>query len=503
MSAVASIVLSIAVAAAPVCPAATATTAPELAASAMGVDLLSRGDLEAAIACLELAAAAMPASVPVARDLASAYAAQGRSEEALRWIARAIELGDVDPEAAELRAMLLADLGRTDEAIAEAQRVRTWEGDLIAAALGDEGAAYRVADLAEEPTQRGALSALVLAAHAGDHGEQTTARLLTDVAEQNAESSSSPIVLNAVRALQERLEQRGGMSAAARIRTSIDHATNPAFIADGTGVRDTGFRLAFLAEGALQIPVGIARLDGALRVDQHVFLTSRDAYRDLDLTGITAAASIELPISNNPSAAVVGVRARFTDAFGNLLKLHYATTFEGGPHLALPLTAQTRLELGIYGITTDYVDISPPDSKISSTNRDRSGQRAVVALSFRADWLEGRGELAFLRDNAVGDAFDAIGGTIAGRLRAHPGGGVVLQTGIAVLAREFGPVGDLSIIGPAATRTEIRTVIDLSAKIAVTGGLSFVIGDVWIQNGARQGHAYTENVLSTGMEQSW
>jgi tetratricopeptide (TPR) repeat protein len=492
----------------PVCIAVTSSVAGTeeergLVASGLGLDLLSRGDVEGAIACLELAASALPESAFVARDLASAYSAVGRSADALLWIDRALELGDIDPEAHELRAMVLADLSRAEDALEEARRSATWESDLVAAALGDEGAAYRVADLVNEPTQRGALSALVLAAHAADHGEQTTARLLKDVAEQNAESSSSPIILNATRALADQLEKKGGMSAWARLRTSIDHTTNPAYQADGTGIHDTGVRLALLGEGALQIPIGIARLDTALRVDQHVFLTSRDLYRNLDLTGLVLAASIELPISNNPSAAVVGFRARFSDAFGNLFKVHYATTIEGGPNLILPLTARTRLELGVYGVATDYIDVSPSDAKISSVNRDRLGQRASVALSFRADWLEGRGEAMFLRDNALGDAFDAIGGAAAGRLRAYPGGGIVLGTGVAVLARQFGPVGDLSIIGPAATRTEIRTVIDLGATIPIAGALSLVLGDVWIQNGAREGHAYTENVLSTGLEQVW
>jgi hypothetical protein len=310
--------------------------------------------------------------------------------------------------------------------------------------------------------------------------------------------------LNKARALGERLVEKGGVSGGARLRTTIDHTTNPSFLPNGPAVRDTGVRLAVLGEGTVQAPIGIARFDAALRADQHVFLTSRDLYREFDLSAITLAASVELPISANPSAALIGLRARFTDAWGQEFKIHYATLLEGGPNLILPMTASTQLELGVYGLAVDYIDISPPDSKISSVNRDHIGQRATLGLSFRADWLDGRTELMFLRDAALGDAFNALGGAAAGRLRAHPGGGIVLGTGVAVTVRQFGPVGDLSIIGPAATRTEIRTVVELGAQIPVSdSGLSFVLGDVWIQNGARAGHSYTENVLSTGMEQVW
>jgi hypothetical protein len=483
----------------------TSSSAEErgLVFSAAGLDLLSRGEVERATACLEQARSLLPESAVVARDLAAAYAQQSRYADALREVERAGALGDADPELHQLRAICLAELGSTDDAIAETRHVTTWESDLIAAALGDGRSAYRVAELVNEPTQRGALAALVLAAHAGDHGEQTTARLLQQVAAENAEAADSPIVLNAVRSLEQRLDQAGGVSASARLRTSIDHATNPLFQGDGTGVHDTGLRLALTGEGALQIPIFTARVDTALRVDQHLFLTSRQEFKRVDLTGLTLAASVELPISHNPSAAVIGLRARFTDAFGNELKVHYASTIEGGPNLIVPLTPALFVELGLYGIATDYIDVSPADSKISSINRDFVGQRATAALGFRADWLEGRGEMMFLRDAALGDAFNAIGGAAAGRLRAYPGGGVVLGTGVAVTIRQFGPVGDQSIIGSASTRTEVRTVVELGARLAVTHGLFLLLDDVWIQNSAREGHAYTENVLSTGVEQVW
>lgn len=474
-----------------------------LIASATGLELLSRGAPEAATACLEIAAGVLPGSAVVAHDLAVAYAQMGRELEALAALDRALALGDPDPEAHPLRAMLLAELGQPGAALEEVRRVPGWESDIIAAALGDDQAAYRAANVVGEETQRGALSALVLAAHAGDRGEQNTARLLDGVAEQSAQASGSPIVLNAARALDRRLAEQGGTTVAARVRATVDHTTNPEFQAEGPAVRETAFRLAFTGEGAIEIPVGTARIDGALRVDQHVFLTDREQFRGVDLTGFTAALSVEFPISYSPSAALVGVRARAIDAWGDRFHVHYATTFEGGPTLAIPLTSATRVELGIFGLVTDYIDVSPASAKISSVNRDLVGQRVALALAFRASWLEGRGELMFIRDNARGEAFDATGGAASGRLRAYPGGGVALDAGVSVAARVFGPVGDLSIIGPPATRTELRTAVDVEVRVPLQGGLALVLGDVWIQNAAHDLHGYTENVLSSGLEQSW
>lgn len=472
-----------------------------LVAGAIGLDLLSRGDLEAATACLEEAARSIPESAEIARDLAVAYVHAGKYEEAEQTVDRALALGDRDPEAEQLRAIIFAALDRPIEAIAAARRSRTWEGDLIAAALGDERAAYGVADLSGEETPRGALVALVLAAHAAERGERTTARFLVEAAAREAESSNAPIAINAAHALEQRLGEESPLGFFGRVRTSIDHATNPAFLAETGRARDTGLRLAVLGEGALQVLAGTLRIDAALRIDQHVFLTERTTLHELDLTGIGLAASVEVPISRHPAAAVVGLRVRFVDAFADRFRVHYATSLEGGPNLALPLGSVFRLELGFFGVARDFVDQSPPDARVSSLNRDHVGQRAAIALSFRTDWLDGRAETMFLRDDAVGDAFDAIGGALSGRLKAYPGGGVVLLTGVAVTGREFGPVGDSSIIGPASTRTEFRTVAEIGARIPLAERSFFVVEDAWIRNNARKLHAYTENVLSIGLEQ--
>src|SRR5262245_41138691 len=101
------------------------------ALAARGFALLADGESERAAACLEAAEALAPDSAIVARDLAVSYARLQRPVEALAKIERAIALGDVDPEAALLRAMLLETCGRKFDAIEAARAQHSAEGDLI------------------------------------------------------------------------------------------------------------------------------------------------------------------------------------------------------------------------------------------------------------------------------------------------------------------------------------------------------------------------------------
>lgn len=470
------------------------------AIGAKGFALLAEGDTNAAVECLEIAEALAAESAIFARDLAVAYARSGRREEALARIERAIVLGDSDPEAALLRAMLLDATGRRFDAIEVARKERSTEGDLIGAALHDPASVHRASSYAQEDTSRAALAALVLAADAGERGLEGVARMLTESAEQRAGAAHAPEIQNAARELEHRIEEHGRVIPSGRIRLSLDHATNPLYVEHSP---ETALRLAVTGEGSLSSPIGIARFDAALRVDQHILITNRELYSDLDLSLFCVALGIELPISPRPSSAIVGLRARATDSWGGELTVHYATALEGGPYLMLPLGASLALEMGFYGVAVDFIDLSPSDSKISSQNRDRVGQRAAFALAFASDLVEGRIEASFLRDDAQGDAFDAIGGLFTGRLRAHLDAGVSLGIAVSIAGHDFGPVGDQAIIGSAATRTEVRTAVELSALIPLSSHTALVIQDVWLRNNARRTHEFTENVLSVGAEAAW
>ena len=70
-------------------------------------------------------------------------------------------------------------------------------------------------------------------------------------------------------------------------------------------------RLGFLAEGAIQFPIVTARLDASLRIDQEVHLHDRAALAELDVTTLSGAVSVEIPIGTGPEAPVFGIGGRY------------------------------------------------------------------------------------------------------------------------------------------------------------------------------------------------
>ena len=178
-------------------------------------------------------------------------------------------------------------------------------------------------------------------------------------------------------------------------------------------------------------------------------------------------------------------------------------TIEGGPTLTIPFDGGTELEIGVFGVDVDFVHGSPIDEEVSSQNRDLVGQRVLVALTWSNDWVHGRVEALYMRDDAKGDAFDSRGGAVAGRLNADLGDGLWLSTGLGATVREFGPIGEQAILRGASTRTEVRLSASLGARVRINEQMSVVIDDVYLRNTARAGHEYTDNVISFGVEAQW
>ena len=116
------------------------------------------------------------------------------------------------------------------------------------------------------------------------------------------------------------------------------------------------------------------------------------------------------------------------------------------------------------------------------------------------DWLSARVEAMFVRDDAEGDAFDNLGGAVGARVTAEVDEGLLIRTGAALTIRQFGPVGEESIIGPAARRTEVRTVLEVGAYVPLYEGLAALLENTWIASSARAGHGWTNNVVSLGVE---
>ena len=475
-----------------------------LVLAAHGIEQLAAGQVELAVVLLTQARERAPEAASIARDLATALARSDRPVAALVHLDAAKRLGDRTREGRLLEAMLLARLDRRADAARAARAVGDWEGALLGSAVGDTSAAEGAVPFVGERTPRGALTALALAALAGQQGFRSSALNLSAVAEDTADAANASAVLRAARALRERLGAgQDPISGAAWLKTSVEYATNPTFASDGSGLKAPGLRWSFAGEVALLAPVGTARVDAALRVDQQVYLVERETLRGFDLTGIGLAAGVEVPIDTKPNAASVGFAIRFRDAFGDLMRRHYATAIEAGPRLAVPLDMRTRFELGLYGTSVDYIDLSPADAEISSQNRDRLGQRVLATIVYHSGWLFGRADALFLRDDAQGDAFDSRGVAVGGMVAADVGAGLVLRTGLRVAIRQYGPVGDEAVIGSASKRTEVRTAVELGADIPLTDWLQFTVEDTYVSNAARAGHAYTENVISFGLETIW
>lgn len=472
---------------------------------ARGDAAMAEGQVRVAIERYQVARAEDPSNALVERALAGALLRAGRAAEALLHIERAIELGDVEPEVQELHALILAADAKPEAAKDAALSAGTWEGDLIAASLGDPQGASRATPWVEEASLRGSLTALVLAAHVASQGHRTAARNLTAAAQALARESQSASVLEAARDLEQRLhdDEAPLLRAAARARTAFEYATNPRFLPDGTGDKPLALRLGIQAEAAVQAPIGTARIDGAVRVDQLVYLSNRAALPRLDLTGLTAAASLEIPISTRPEAALVGLQFRVNDVFADAFETHYAITVEGGPSLTIPFDLGTRLVLAVYGVGIDFIDFSPPDAEVSSQNRDRIGQRVIAALVHEGDWFTARAEALFVRDDAYGEAFDNRGGALAGHFEARLSRQIRLHAGMSLELRSFGPVGDAVVLGDAAFRTELRTMVKVGAVVPVSELFAVTVDDIWIRNNARAGHSYNENVLSLGWETRW
>ncbi|MBK6687657.1 MAG: tetratricopeptide repeat protein [Deltaproteobacteria bacterium] len=472
--------------------------------AAQATELLAEGRTQEALPILEAAVAASPDAPSLRRDLAQVLLQLDRTLEAAGIMAPLMEQGPKEPETLLLAALIEARLGQRSRAMALAEESDTWEGRLVGSALGDPVAAHRTIELFEEETPRGAAAALLLASREGARGELGAARGLANLAEGQAEAAGSLVWLEAARDLSRRLDERSQAPIGSlRLRSALDYSTNPAFVTGRVEPRTPALRLALTAEGGAELTSGRWSGSGSIRVDHHTFLSERDELQRLDLFAYAVAAGVHYALSRNPSSAVIGLVVRFSDVFGDYFRLHYATSIEGGPNLTLRIAPRLQLQLGLYGQAIDFIDVSPPDRTLSSLNRDRVGQRAVLALRYDVESAYARAEGMFLHDSALGDAFDAIGGAVALRGGVQPVDGVLLEGGVALTLRDFGPVGDEAIIGPAATRSELRVAAELGIRVVVSEHVDLLVEYLRITTNARADHEYVETLLSMGMEARW
>ncbi|MCB9651822.1 MAG: hypothetical protein H6730_35275 [Deltaproteobacteria bacterium] len=479
---------------------------PPLAAQvavARGRAAAAEGELAAGLACLDRAVALDPGSALALRTRAELRAAVDALDGALEDVAAARAAGDADPEVDLFRAVLAARAGQRDLARAAAAESGTWSGDLVGTTLDDGAAAYRAADRVGETSARGALAALVLAGYHARHGRRADAYTLLDVAKSEARRAGSQATLRASSDLEEALQEQAPVAWSARVRATVDHMSNPAYAASDLAGAKSSVRMGALGEVAMASALGPARWQVELQILQHGLLARRTRFDTLDLSAYRLSGAMRFPVGADPTRVVLGLTVRWVDVFASAFEYHHASALEGGPTLDLRLGPRVSLGLAFLGAYVDFIDGSPPDQQVSAQNRDRVGQRALASLIFNLGWLDGRLEAMFINDDADGDAFDALGGALAAHVEARPGDDITLFTGASATLREFGPVGDSAVIGAAATRTELRTAVELGARVRLAPHVELVLEDVYVNTDARAGHGYTENVLSVGVESRW
>jgi len=500
-------VLSMLLAAVPCGPADAAAGLPaELQAQvavATARQHMSAGQLVMAERCLERALAVASPSALTLRTQAQLLARLGKFEAAGLAAQAAAQLGDVDPELAELQARLAAAQGHRAEARRYAEAANTWMADLIAATVDDPGAAYRLNEHLDEATARGALTGLVLAGHAARQGRPGDASHFAEAAGALARQGDAPELQRISAQLLAGLQRRAPVLWGARVRLSAEHQSNPAFAASDDRNRASSVRMAALAEVGAGGAIGKLRWRGLVQARQQVLLARRSRFCCLDVSSYSLGGVLQLPLGADPRAVLVGLMVRWTDVFADALNFHHAAHLEGGPSLTLRLGARSAIDVSFLGVYTDFVDTSPSDQRVSSLNRDRVGQRAILGLNFGLGWVRGRAEAMFLNDDADGDAFDALGGVVSLRFEARPDEDLALFTGVSLGLRQYGPVGDRAVIGAAALRTELRTAVRLGARVRLLPRLELVLEDAYLNDAARAGHGYTENVLSVGVQSRW
>lgn len=482
----------------PLCPRPEAGAGVDveaaLKAAALGLERLSRGEIAAAVRCLELARKGLPRSEVIARDLGVALAQAGRLGEARLQLEAAARLGD--PGGHLERALVAAELGDEEAALSEARAAGGVEGDTVAAALEHPAAVrelgQRLLDAGEEETP---LVRLVLASLAAEEGALGAAQAIVSEAELGAEAASDPLTFNVARGLRQRLAASTPVKGALRLRIAGEQVSNPSLLPDGVRGTREGYGVRGAVEGALAIRLGPVTWNLAAFADQRLFLADREALAEAERSALVGATSLVFPFSEDLRAAALEVGLRVIDVRADGFSAYVGTGLESGATLRISLAARWWGELGVSGVWTDVAE--PADR---SLDRDRVGQRARLALLYDRDDLVGALEVVALNDETEGLAFDAIGIGVGGWVELFALDGLRLRTGTSIAVRTWGPFGDEAVIGETARRQDLRFSAMLGARWRLAPGLDWVIEDVFVRTDAREGRGYSSNLLSMGVE---
>jgi tetratricopeptide (TPR) repeat protein len=489
-------------------PVVTATASDDamargLVASAVGYEELRRGSLEASVRCLTLAVRLLPDVSIVRRDLAIAFFQQGQLAEALTQIDQARKLGETDLSLDTLEILVLGRLGRWQEALAKAEGSQTPMAQRLGAVLGGEISADGLKRKVRESGHDAYLDALALSAYAARQGQGAVALLLIDGLD-SPDISLTPTERASVRRFRARIDDKArDWVPHFRLQSTVDAVSNPLYQSSTNTPLQNTLRLAFAGEGYLAYRVGEVTLSASARFDQQLVLVDRASFQQGEIGAFSVSGGLEVPFGVYPAVLFVGLSVRYTDVFGDLYRVHVGQVVEGGPFIRMRMAAGWNLRLSVLGTAFDFSDFEPSSEQVRATQRDRVGQRVGLSLLYGDRFIDAAIDGLFLNDIADGQAFDAIGGGVAARVDLQATTRIRVGGGFSVMGRQYGPVGEQSVIGSAATRAELRAFVEAHIRYRMYGGMDVLLEDRWIQNTALVGHRYAANVVSLGVVNQW
>ncbi|MGF1511210.1 MAG: tetratricopeptide repeat protein [Myxococcota bacterium] len=441
--------------------------------SAAAGQLRQSGALERALRCLD-AALDLPvqASGLLHLERAKVLVALGRPSDAAVEAERALAAGLPEDIVSEFLVPSLALGGREGAARSRALASRTHAGRIWATALGDSSSAREAAALRRSVTPRGAWASLALAHFAHRNGRTGRAIQLAEDAERRARQLNLPALQEASVQLQNELRR---------------NRTNPAFGFEAVLASESVFNPRTAADASDGGTFALGRVGGHLSVDVgqvrgrlHASFTGRAPIIEGSDTvsgfGVTGTAVADVPVSGDPSSAVVQLGLRISSRWLDAFSEPVGSAFEAGPSLWIPLSSGWNVGISAYGVRVDISErFTVPDDSIDPTNRDFVGQRVALTV-IRGDEESGiRLDAFFASDQADGTAFDSVGGGGAARATRRFSPGWVGVLGLHLALREFGPAETPSAFSVGETVLEIRSSAWFEIVKALTPRIDLVL----------------------------
>jgi len=464
---------------------------------------LDAADLPAARQCARAARSLDPSSARVALDAALVFVATRELQAAADALRAAAAPGVAGPELHEAQALLAAAQG--DEArVREAGRAAgTFEGRLLAAAAGD-GESAAALDAPAWPGRRGAWSAAARALYAHRWGRTDARRGALEQTRAEAETARVYELVLAVRRARAGLDaERWGPVERAFAKVGAGLHTNPAWVSTPRDAQAGAFTQLEAGVGLVG-HLGAVSLRGRVDALQRVFVTARDELQTYDLSGLSGAVALGVPIGADPTAARLSLDARFTGAWIDDGAQAVGSLLEAGPDLSFRVASQAFLHLAFYGVRYDFdSSLAPTEGGAPGNERDFVGQRAVVGLAWEAPRASARLDAVFTAQQAQTPAFDALGGGFAGEVRVWASERLWTRLEISAWIRDFGPSARPGPVGEAQTRSEVRSRFGLELGLRLADAWSLVLRDDFVATFAREGTDYDANVARLGLEVAW